>query len=152
VHIFVADEQDVPLSTDSLRMLADLVMREESLPVDTEVSILLVHEDQIAEYNERFMGRAGPTDVLAFPLEAMEPGVIPRVDPGGPPLSLGDVVIAPSYVRAQAADHGVTFDQELSLMVVHGLLHLLGYDHMENGEAEHMEERERRLLGLAGVL
>ena len=127
-------------------------MREESLPTDTEVSILFVHEDQIARYNERFMGRAGPTDVLAFPLEALVPGVAPKPVPGGPPLNLGDVVIAPSYVQAQAAEHDVTFDQELSLMVVHGLLHLLGYDHIDNTEAEHMEDRERHLLSLAGVM
>lgn len=151
MHVFVADEQDVPLSTDALRELADLVLREESLPDDTEVSLLFVTEQQIAEYNQRFMGRSGPTDVLAFPLESLEPGAVPPRGPGRPPLNLGDVVISPSYVSAQSERLEVDFHQELSLMVVHGLLHLLGYDHQQNDDAEQMEDRERVLLQLAGV-
>lgn len=151
MHIFVADEQDVPLSTEALRELADLVLREESLPDDTEVSLLFVSEQQMAEYNERFMGRSGPTDVLAFPLESLTPGAVPARNPGQPPLNLGDVVISPSYVSAQSEQLDVGFHEELSLMVVHGLLHLLGYDHDQDENARQMEDRERVLLDLAGV-
>lgn len=151
MDVFVADEQDVPLSIDAVRRLAALVMREEGLADDTEVSVLFVAEPQMAEYNERFMGREGATDVLAFPLESLQPGVVPERPAGAPPLNLGDVIIAPSYVAAQAERLGVDYDHELSLMVVHGLLHLLGYDHAEDDEAEIMESRERALLELAGV-
>ena len=149
MQIFVADEQDVPLSSDTLRDLADLVLCEEQLPDDTEVSILFVTQGQISEYNQRFMGRSGPTDVLAFPLESLHPGNVPTRRLGGPPLNLGDVVISPRYVHAQAEREDVAFEQEISLMVVHGLLHLLGYDHQDDGDAERMEARERQLLGLA---
>ncbi len=150
MKIFLADEQDDPIEAEPLRRLAEMVMIEEDLPDETEVSLLFVGEQQIAEYNRRFMDREGPTDVLAFPVEHLEPGAIPERSPGGPPLNLGDVVIAPSHVRAQAQQMNAPFEDELALMVVHGVLHLLGYDHQDEQEAERMEERERALLALTG--
>ncbi len=150
VNVFLADEQDEPLGTSALRQIAERVLTAERLPPETEVSILFVTPDQITEYNERFMERRGPTDVLAFPLETMVPGRVPEPIPNGPPLNLGDVVISPSYVRAQAKATGVDFEDEMALMVVHGLLHLLGYDHQEETDAEMMEQRERELLAPAG--
>ena len=150
MNVFLADEQDDPLDSEPLRRLAEMVLREEQFPIDTEVTLLFVGEEQIATYNERFMQRHGATDVLAFPVEHLKPGVVPDRRPGGPPLNIGDVVIAPSIVRAQAEAAGVPLDEELSLLVVHGLLHLLGYDHQEDVDADEMEDRERQLLALVG--
>lgn len=150
MNVFLADEQDDPLDSEPLRRLAEMVLREEQFPIDTEVTLLFVGEEQIATYNERFMQRHGATDVLAFPVEHLKPGVVPDRRPGGPPLNIGDVVIAPSIVRAQAEAAGVPFDEELSLLVVHGLLHLLGYDHQDDVDADEMEDRERQLLELIG--
>jgi len=152
VNVFLADEQDDPIDAEPLRRLAEMVLDEERFPDDTEVTLLFVGEDQIATYNDRFMQRQGATDVLAFPIEHLKPGVVPERRPGGPPLNIGDVVIAPSFVRAQAEAAGVPINEELSLMVVHGLLHLLGYDHQEDKEADEMEDRERQLLARAGRL
>ncbi|HEY5579274.1 MAG TPA: rRNA maturation RNase YbeY [Acidimicrobiia bacterium] len=148
MNVFVANEQDEPLGTKPLLRLAELVLEAEGLPPDTEVSILLVTPEQITEYNERFMQRQGPTDVLAFPLEGLEPGTPPEQIPNGPPVNLGDVVISPSYVREQAKRANIQFEDEMELIVVHGLLHLLGYDHQEDEDAEVMETRERDLLGV----
>lgn len=150
MNVFLADEQDDPLDSEPFRRLAEMVLREEQFPIDTEVTLLFVGEEQIATYNERFMQRHGATDVLAFPVEHLKPGVVPDRRPGGPPLNIGDVVIAPSIVRAQAEAAGVPFDEELSLLVVHGLLHLLGYDHQDDVDADVMEDRERQLLALVG--
>jgi probable rRNA maturation factor len=149
VSVFLADEQDDPIDAEPLRRLAELVLEEERFPADTEVTLLFVGEDQIATYNDRFMHREGATDVLAFPIEHLKPGLVPQRRPGGPPLNIGDVVIAPAYVQAQAEATGVSFNDDLSLMVVHGLLHLLGYDHQDDEEAERMEQRERQLLARA---
>jgi probable rRNA maturation factor len=149
VSVFLADEQDDPIDAEPLRRLAELVLEEERFPADTEVTLLFVGEDQIATYNDRFMHREGATDVLAFPIEHLKPGLVPQRKPGGPPLNIGDVVIAPAYVQAQAEATGVSFNDDLSLMVVHGLLHLLGYDHQDDEEAERMEQRERQLLARA---
>lgn len=150
MSVFVADEQKETVGLGDLRALADLVLREEGFPDDAEVTLLFVDETEMASYNQRFLERHGATDVLAFPVEELLPGVVPEPDPRGPPLMLGDVVIAPAYVRRQALDHGVSFDDEMALMVTHGILHLVGYDHVEDDEAERMEERERELLAKAG--
>jgi probable rRNA maturation factor len=150
LSIFLADEQTEHVGIDDLHSLAELVLREEGYPDDAEVTLLLVSESEMASYNERFLDRNGPTDVLAFPVEELLPGVVPDDDPHGPPLMLGDVIIAPSYVRRQAADHGVSFEDEMALMVTHGILHLLGYDHVDDGDAERMEARERELMTKVG--
>ncbi len=148
--VFVADEQDVDVPVDMLKALAERVLDHEGYAEDTEVTLLFVDDESIAGYNERFMGRTGPTDVLAFPLEELEPGTPPPATRGGPPLHLGDVIIAPTKVGAQAAERGVDVEDELALMVVHGILHLMGWDHPDDALAEAMERREAEILSLAG--
>lgn len=150
MSIFLADEQTTQVDLPGLRALAELILREEGYHDDSEVTLLFVTEPEMASYNRRFLDRDSPTDVLAFPVEELLPGVVPDSDPQGPPLMLGDVIIAPAYVRRQADEHGVTFDSEMALMVTHGVLHLLGYDHTTDDEAERMEERERQLLAMMG--
>lgn len=150
MSVFLADEQAETFGLGELHSLAEMVMREEGYPDDVEVTLLFVDESEMASYNQRFLDRDGPTDVLAFPVEHLIPGLVPDHDAQGPPLVLGDVVVAPAYVRKQAADFGVTFEDEMALMVTHGILHLLGYDHLEDDEAERMESRERELLARVG--
>jgi probable rRNA maturation factor len=150
MSIFVADEQAESLDLPVVRGLAELVLSHEGYPPETEVTLLLVTDDEMRAYNKRFLDRDQPTDVLAFPVEDLEPGKPPEVDSNAPPLLLGDVIVAPAYVRKQAAEFDVTFEDELSLMVTHGLLHLLGYDHQNDEEAEVMEGREREILKLIG--
>jgi probable rRNA maturation factor len=147
----MADEQNDPVDLLQLRHLAELVLNEEGFPDETEVTVLLVSDDEMASYNERFLDRSGPTDVLAFPVEELTPGFVPEHDPAGPPLVIGDVIVAPAYVRRQADETEVGFDEEMALMVAHGILHLLGYDHIEDGDAELMERREAELLSMVGV-
>lgn len=150
MNVFVADEQDESLSSEPLRALAVNVLEAEGLPDGTEMSLVLVGVDDMSRYNERFMNRRGPTDVLAFPLEHLHPGKRPALEPNGPPLNLGDVFVCPRVVRSNAVAAGVPFPDELSLIVVHGILHLLGYDHFEDDEAATMEARETELLARVG--
>lgn len=150
--IFLADEQTEEVGLSELHSLAQLVLREEGYSNQVEVTLIFVSEPQMAAYNERFLDRSGPTDVLAFPVEELMPGVIPDTDPQGPPLMLGDVIIAPGYVRQQAESNGAGLDDEMALMVTHGILHLLGYDHVDDEEAERMESRERELLAMVGKI
>ena len=158
--VFVADEQsahdmDLPRWGDLARGVLDA----EGVRDDVEVSLLFVDEATIAELHERFLGTSGPTDVLAFPIddEPVSGGRSPDeggTGPGGPlasedealPVLLGDVVVCPAVASRNAAEHGVTVEDEVALLVVHGLLHLLGMDHGEAVEAEEMEQRERELL------
>ena len=124
---------------------------------ETEVSLLFVDEEAMARLNEQFLGKSGPTDVLSFPIED-EPlpsgrspdfgGTGPGSDAeeGGGLTLLGDVVICPSVAGRNADEHAVPLDDEIALLVVHGLLHLLGMDHEIDAEAERMEALERQLL------
>lgn len=150
MSVFLANEQAVDVDVAELRGLAELVLGEEGYPPSTEVTILLVAADEMAGYNQRFLDRDGPTDVLAFPVDHLIPGFVPDVDPHDPPLMAGDVLIAPEYVARQAETLEVPFGDEMALMVIHGVLHLLGYDHETEEEAELMERRERDLLAKTG--
>ena len=151
MNVFLSDEQPVPVDISRLRRLAEMVLDHQGYPDQTEVTLMLVTDEDMAGYNERFMDRTGPTDVLAFPLETFEAGSAPEWRTGDPPVTLGDVIIAPDYVGRQAREHGNEFTDEISLMVVHGILHLMGWDHGEDDDAERMEARERELLALVGV-
>lgn len=145
-----ADEQDEPASTDELSQLAEVVLVEEGLDGGAVVAITLIDDTEIARLNERYLGKSGPTDVLSFPIEDAAPGRPPLAAPNGPPVTVGDVFIAPAVVRANAQRRGVAYEDEIALMVVHGLLHLLGWDHVEDGDAEAMEKREAELLKMVG--
>ncbi len=159
VSVFAADEQsDQPVDTLRWIRLAEAVLADEGVRGDTEVSILYVDETTIADLNTRFLGKEGPTDVLAFPIdeEPVEGGRSPDSGGTGPgfnpspeeaPTLLGDVVICPAVASRNAPEHAGTYDDELALLLVHGLLHLLGLDHEDPEEAEVMEAKERELLG-----
>ncbi len=158
-EVFCADEQsDVPLELGRWQDLALQVLRDEGVRGLAELSILFVAEQEMSELNRDYMGKDGPTDVLAFPIDAHDvtqvvaPAGATRgpdrapVDPGELPLLLGDVVVCPAVAARQAPDHAGTLDDELALLIVHGVLHVLGRDHAEPEEAEEMRARERALL------
>ncbi len=160
--VFGADEQrDVPVDVARWVRLAQLVLDEERvserLGPDTEMSLLFVDAATIAELNERFLGASGPTDVLAFPIDDELPPSGRQPDQGGrgpgtngepsdPPTLLGDVVVCPAVATRQASERGVGAEDELALLVVHGVLHLLDYDHSEPSEGAVMRRREQELL------
>lgn len=137
--VFLADEQDVAVDGDDLVALARHTLRDRRVPDDMECSLLLVDRDTIAELNRQHLGGVGPTDVLAFPID--EPGETPP----GPPSILGDVVLCPGVAADQARNRGRTTQEELRLLTVHGILHLLGMDH-----ADPVDERE--MFGLTDTI
>lgn len=159
VVVFAADEQSAqPVETLRWIKLAEAVLADEGVRGETEVSLLFVDEATIADLNNRFLGKDGPTDVLAFPIdeEPAESGRSPDSGGTGPgftsepedaPTLLGDVVICPAVAHRNAPEHAGTYEDEIALLVVHGLLHLLGMDHEDSEEAEVMEGKERDLLG-----
>ena len=160
--VFGADEQhELKVDVPRWVRLAQLVLDEERvierMGPDTEMSLLFVDPTTIAELNERFLGSSGPTDVLAFPIDDELPpsgrqpdqggrGPGTTGDPSDPPTLLGDVVVCPAVASRQAAERGASADDELALLVVHGVLHLLDYDHAEHSEGVVMRRREQELL------
>jgi probable rRNA maturation factor len=125
------DQADEPVDVARWSRLATEVLAEEG--VEGELNLLFVDEVAMAALNEEHMGHQGPTDVLSFPIDGPDAG------PGG---LLGDVVVCPAVARRNAPDHAGTYEDELALLVVHGVLHVLGHDHAEAGEAAVMRARE----------
>lgn len=130
--VFLADEQHDPVDQEDLLALARHVLTQMRVPEDMEVALLLVDEPTIAALNEQHLGKTGPTDVLAFPIDAPEEA-LPDV-----PAILGDVVLCPAIATGQAPTFGRSGHDELRLLTVHGLLHLLGMDHAEPDEEREM--------------
>ena len=159
VEVFCVDEQnDAVVDLDRWRKLALAALREEGVSGQAELTVVFVDEDHIADLNSQYMNKLGPTDVLAFPIDAVEaepnngPGAISR-GPDRPdtefsdlPLLLGDVIVCPAVARKQFEDHAGTFEDEMALLLVHGVLHVMGHDHMELDQREKMQKREREIL------
>ncbi len=157
--LHVADEQtDLPVDLERYARLVRHVLVAEQVPVDVELSVLFVDEDTIAEYHERFLGEPGPTDVMAFPIDddltpsgrhpdhgGRGPGAPDAIADEPPPI-LGDVMVCPAFAAREAAQRGVELVDELSLLVVHGVLHLLNYDHHEPNDELVMQRRQQELL------
>lgn len=124
----------VDVDVDRWCRLAAAVLRDEGFA--GELTLTFVDRETIAELNAEYMGDDGPTDVLSFPLDAGEPVA------EGQPVLLGDVAVCPEIAIAQAADHAGTVVDELALLVVHGVLHVIGHDHAEPDETTLMRTRE----------
>ena len=106
---------------------------------EKNVVILLADDAAVADLNQRFRGKAGPTNVLSFPA------------PPNPEGHIGDIALAYGVCAREAADQGKALEWRLAHLVVHGVLHLLGYDHESDGEAKAMEALERSILETLGV-
>lgn len=134
--IALDDRQDADVDLEGLITLARATLLGEAM-ADAELSISLVTEDEIAGLHERYLHEAGPTDVLSFPLddEAGEDGL----------RQLGDVVIAPAVAARNNPEDPAA---ELRLLLVHGILHLLGHDHMDDRERAEMWARQERYSGV----
>lgn len=113
---------------------------------DTEATITLVDETTMADLHVRWMDLEGPTDVMSFPMDELTPGG-GRPDAAAPgPAMLGDIILCPAYDRKQAEMAGHTLAHELALLTVHGVLHLLGYDHVEPADEREMFALQNELL------
>lgn len=139
VSVIVSDEQcEIALDADRWAALAADALS--SLNRSGELTLTFVDREEIASLNAEYMGHDGPTDVLSFPLDDDDDLV-----PIGPVL-LGDVVICPAVAAEAAATHAGTLDDELALLTVHGVLHIVGHDHADPGERAEMQAIELALL------
>jgi probable rRNA maturation factor len=126
------------------------VLREMNLR-DSDITICFVSEVEIARLNLAFRGKKGPTDVLSFPADSKRKKRIYTEDTEGTEKSyLGDIAIAPETARRYAKKNGRRLSNELRVLILHGVLHLLGYDHeTDRGEMDRLERKLRRRFGLA---
>ena len=129
------NESGLEADSTGLVRLATFALDQLRIHPQAELSILLVDEPTMSSYHEKYMGEPGPTDVLSFPMDELRP----PEDDEEPPLGLlGDIVLCPAVTDRQARDHDRTASEEAEYLLVHGLLHLLGYDHAEPGEKAEM--------------
>lgn len=112
------------------------------IPEPSEVSVTFIDDQQMAHLNEEHRGKVGPTDVLSFECDNLDDD-FPLT---GDVFEAGDIIIAPDVAARQALDLGHSFDHEIDTLTVHGLLHLMGYDHIEDKEAAEMQQLQDHIL------
>jgi len=142
-HVKVSNESDAEADAEALRGLAAYLFAELRLHPDCELGITLVDLDRMSTLHEDWMHEPGPTDVLSFPIDELvsaPAGVEPEAG------ILGDIVLCPEYVGAQASAAGRTLDEELQFLTTHGTLHLIGYDHMTDEDYAAMFALQDQLL------
>lgn len=130
------------LDEDEIARICDFVLVSEGVERPCMASVTIASDERMAELNAELRGHEAPTDVISVECERPDdPDLAP-----GEPCELGDIVLAPEFIAAQAAGFGTTPADETRIMVVHAMLHLLGYDHNDEDEALLMEEREDAIL------
>lgn len=142
-----SEEELLAFSSKVLELAADYLKAEEEQPLRNhpiELSLVFTNDAEIREINAEWRDKDKPTNVLSFPAYPIQPG-----DEPGP--MLGDIVIARETVEREAVELEKTFDDHLTHLLVHGFLHLFGYDHMDEEEAEEMEGLETRILARLGL-
>ena len=141
--------------------VADTVLKMEGCIADLEVGLTITDSEGIHELNKEFRGIDAPTDVLSFPNVSYEKAgdfsvllgeqLVDLLDPDTGKIMFGDIVINEDRVRSQAEDYGHSIKREFAFLVAHSMLHLCGYDHMEEEEAKVMEKKQEDALGELGI-
>ncbi|WP_026494735.1 rRNA maturation RNase YbeY [Butyrivibrio sp. WCD3002] len=156
---FVENETEAKFDFDIeevAKAVAEMALEKENCPFDVQLSLLITDDEGIREMNRDFRGIDSPTDVLSFPNISYEkPGdfeaalgeqAVDITDPDSGLIVLGDIVINENRVREQAAEFGHSEKREFAFLVAHSMLHLCGYDHMEEDEAKVMEDKQEKVL------
>ncbi len=150
-------EEDCAAQAALLRRVIPAALEAEGVAVPCEVDVLLTGDGGIHEINLEQRGVDAPTDVLSFPMFEFTPGAPPaqgdaELDPDTGLLPLGDMVISLERAGAQAREYGHSREREIAYLAVHSVLHLLGYDHMDDGPMQkQMRAREEAILGALGI-
>ena len=141
--VTISNESDMECDTRELGGLVDYLFAELRLLADCELGVTLVDVERMTTLHEDCMQEPGPTDVLSFPIDEVR-----SAGEGEEPVPgvLGDIVLCPSFARAQASAAGRTLDEELQFLTTHGTLHLIGYDHATQEEYDAMFALQDRLL------
>lgn len=148
----------------SINEVADLVIRQvlnmENCPYETQVNILITDNEGIRQYNADYRGIDKETDVLSFPnvdyetpsdFSTLEDSIADYFDPDTDELILGDIILSVNRIKEQAEEYGHSQKREYAFLIAHSMLHLCGYDHMEEEEAKVMEAKQKEALDALGI-
>lgn len=144
MSIDVVNETEAEIDIESIQEQARFILDRLRIHPGAELSVVFVDVATMTDLHERWMDEPGPTDVLSFPMDELTP---PRDDEEPPEGLLGDVVICPEVAQRQAVQAGHDERLEVGVLLTHGILHLLGYDHAEADDERLMFGLQRRLLG-----
>lgn len=145
MKVIVSMDHD-PYSIDPSRVegICVYALKMSGAPESSEISVSFIDDNEMAELNSRYRGKDGPTDVLSFECDNLDDG-FPK-DEGRNEHLLGDIVIAPDVAKRQSVEYGNDLEAEIDLLCVHGVLHLQGYDHVQDEDAEEMEGLQSEIL------
>ncbi len=150
-------EEERPQWEELFEKVADTVLRSEGVSLPTEVELNVVGDEEIHELNKEYRKVDRATDVLSFPLCNLVPGQAQEglaeeeTDPESGRVCLGNIVLSWDHVQAQAKEYGHSIRREAAFLVIHSMLHLLGYDHMEAQEEQEMIARQKEILEILGI-
>lgn len=161
--VYFEDEAGIPFDFDmeeQLDKVVSFVRDHVKCPYDIEISVTMVDRPSIREMNAQFREMDRPTDVLSFPMmeydrpldfegEAFKSSI--SLSPDTEELILGDIVLCSEVIKEQAAEYGHSELREFSFLVVHSMLHLFGYDHIEERDRMEMEKEQKAIMGLLGI-
>lgn len=143
MSIELSNESEIELELDRVQSLAIHVRDELKLHPQVDVGVIFVDEDAMTELHVKWMDEPGPTDVLSFPMDELRPGSELLPSPEG---ILGDIVVCPQVAAEQAVKAGHSTMEEILLLVTHGMLHLVGFDHAEPEEEKEMFGLQKKFL------
>lgn len=143
MSIEISNESAIEVDSDLVLKLAEFVRGQLRLHPQVELGITFVDEEPMTELHIRWMDEPGPTDVLSFPMDELRPGSDLRAPTQG---ILGDIVVCPQVAKSQAETAGHPAINEILLLVTHGMLHLVGFDHAEPEEEKEMFDLQKKLL------
>lgn len=151
IEIDYDDIDKLPKEEKLIKVVIETVLKEENVIQDVEVYVTLTNNNQIHKVNLEQRNVDRPTDVLSFPMfERDEVPMLKKINKKEPHI-LGDIIVSVEKVKEQAEEYGHSFERELSYLITHGMLHLLGYDHMIEEEKEQMRKREEEILGILKI-
>jgi probable rRNA maturation factor len=163
MDLYVEDDShmELPIPYEEIAVkVIEYALDYEKCPYDTEVNLLLSNNDEIALINEEQRGISKPTDVLSFPMvdyqvpadfSELENHIVEYFNPETGQLILGDIIISLEKVCEQAKSYGHSLEREFAFLVAHSILHLMGYDHMDEEETRVMEAKQREILENLGI-
>jgi probable rRNA maturation factor len=143
MSIEINNETEYSIDNERVLRLAEHALDHMRIHPAAELAIQFVDEEPMTELHVQWMDEPGPTDVLSFPMDELRPGVEGELTPAG---LLGDIVVCPSFAQKQAEAAGHPLINDVLLLVTHGILHLLGFDHAEPDEEREMFGIQREIL------
>lgn len=142
------DKIDIPADWEAkINQVAAICLKEEQMPEDAEVDLLFVDNEAIREMNREYRDKDSATDVLSFPMYEPDEEIDDEDE-----ILFGDIVISLERAQEQCEEYGHTLEREVMYLLVHGLLHLAGYDHMEEEDKKEMRAQEEKLLAVIGAI